>query len=142
MQTNRPPLVVLDGFTLNPGDLSWHRLEQLADCTIHDRTMPEQVVERAGHCQLVLTNKTMLTAETIGALEQLKYVGVLATGYNVVDVGAANKQGIFVTNVPTYGTTSVAQMVFAHVLNFAQHVQNHSTAVRGGTWSQSVDCFS
>jgi glycerate dehydrogenase len=133
---------VLDGYTLNPGDLSWSGLEALGPCRIHDRTPPEQVVERAAGASVVLTNKTVLDAATLARLPGLRYVGVLATGHNVVDVDAAAARGVVVTNVPTYGTASVAQMVFAHVLNLTQHVAGHAQTVREGRWTGSRDfCY-
>jgi len=135
-------IVVLDGYTLNPGDLSWDRLQALGPCEIHDRTAPAQVVERASGAPIVLTNKTVLLRETLAQLPELRYVGVLATGYNVVDVEAATQRGICVTNVPAYGTASVAQMVFAHLLGLTQHVSEHSRSVRNGDWSRSPDfCY-
>jgi len=142
MSSDQPGIVVLDGFALNPGDLSWEKLQSLGDCTIYDRTPTSEVVQRAQEAQIVLTNKAVLSRETIGALPKLKYIGVVATGYNVVDVVAAREQGIPVTNVPIYGTQSVAQMVFAHLLNLTQHVADHSTAVGKGSWASAVDwCF-
>ncbi len=135
-------IVVLDGHALNPGDLDWDALQGLGSCEIHDRTPPEQVVRRAQAAQIVLTNKTVLSRESIERLPQLKYIGVLATGYNVVDVEAAHRQGICVTNVPAYGTPSVAQMAFAHLLNLTQHVAEHAQSVRAGDWSRSKDfCY-
>lgn len=135
-------IVVLDGYTLNPGDLSWGRLEALGDCTVYVRTAPEGVVERAGDAEIVLTNKTVLSGDMIRSLAGLKYIGVLATGYNVVDVEAASVRGIPVTNVPSYGTASVAQMVFAHLLNLTQHVGHHARTVRDGRWTASADfCY-
>ncbi len=135
-------IIVLDGYTLNPGDLSWAGLEALGDCTIHDRTSPEKTLARSGGAEILLTNKTVLTRETIEALPALRYIGVLATGHNVVDVDAARERHIPVTNVPTYGTRSVAQMVFAHVLNLTQQVAHHARTVRDGTWSRSEDfCY-
>ena len=103
-------IVVLDAYTLNPGDLSWVELEKLGECQIYERTAPDDVVERAKNAEILLTNKTPLNSQTITKLKKLKYIGVLATGYNIVDVEAARKQNIMVTNVPTYGTDSVAQM--------------------------------
>ncbi|NLX04813.1 MAG: D-2-hydroxyacid dehydrogenase [Phycisphaerae bacterium] len=135
-------IVVLDGFTLNPGDLSWAALEQLGDLTVHDRTPADHILARAAGAAILLTNKTPLTAQTIRALPDLQYIGVLATGYNVVDVQAAADRDIPVTNVPTYGTHSVAQLTFALLLELCHHVQAHSDAVRRGQWSASRDfCF-
>ncbi|TVY09414.1 D-2-hydroxyacid dehydrogenase [Paenibacillus cremeus] len=135
-------IVVLDGYTLNPGDLDWDGLRQLGELAVYDRTAPELIVERAAAADLVLTNKTPLTAATIGELPRLKYIGVLATGYNVVDTAAAAARGIPVANVPTYGTTSVAQAVFALLLELCHRVQLHSDAVHAGDWTRSPDfCF-
>ncbi|MBO9605243.1 MAG: D-2-hydroxyacid dehydrogenase [Paenibacillaceae bacterium] len=135
-------IVVLDGYTLNPGDLSWERLGSLGSLQVYDRTAPEQIVERAAHAEMVLTNKTPLSAETIAKLPQLRYIGVLATGYNVVDVSAAAARGIPVTNVPDYGTGSVAQFAFALLLELCHRVQRHDDAVRNGEWAASPDfCF-
>jgi glycerate dehydrogenase len=135
-------IVVLDGYTLNPGDLSWSGLEALGNCTIHDRTPPERIVPRASGAEIILTNKTALSADTISRLTSLKYISVLATGYNIVDVEAARKRGIPVSNVPLYATESVAQMVFAHLLNLALNVAHHAQTVRDGRWSASVDfCY-
>ena len=135
-------IVVLDGHTLNPGDLAWDALQALGSCEIYTRTPPDQVVSRARGAQMVLTNKTILSHESIERLPQLRYIGVLATGYNVVDVEAAGRQGICVTNVPAYGTPSVVQMVFAHLLNLTQHVAEHAQSVRAGDWSRCEDfCY-
>lgn len=135
-------IVVLDGYTLNPGDLSWKGLEELGDVTVYDRTPPEQVVSRAAGAEIVLTNKALLPREVIQQLPKLRFIGVLATGYNIVNAEAAREQGILVTNVPTYGTRSVAQMTFAHVLNFTQHVGQHADGVRQGRWASSRDwCY-
>jgi len=135
-------IVVLDGYTLNPGDLTWDALKAMGPCEVYDRTPPEQVVECASGAQIVLTNKTVLSRAAIEQLPGLKYIGVLATGYNVVDVEAAKQRGICVTNVPAYGTASVAQMVFAHLLHFAQHVGEHGQSVRHSHWSRSPDfCY-
>jgi glycerate dehydrogenase len=140
--TTAPHLVVLDGFTLNPGDLSWERLLSLGNCSIYDRTAPEAIVAEAAEAELVLTNKAVLSREVIESLPQLKYIGVMATGYNVVDVEAATERGITVTNVPIYSTASVAQMVMAHLLHFAHRIGNHSQSVHEGRWSASQDfCF-
>jgi glycerate dehydrogenase len=139
---SRRRIVVLDGFALNPGDLSWDRLHALGDCTVYDRSTPAETRERARDAELALTNKTPLDRATIAALPQLAYIGVLATGYNVVDVAAASERGIVVANVPIYGTSSVAQMAFAHLLHLTQNVAGHAAAVREGRWTASVDwCF-
>ncbi len=135
-------IVVLDGYTLNPGDLSWAGLEALGETRVFDRTAPNAVAERARDAEIVLTNKTKLPAAEIGRLPQLRYIGVLATGYNVVDVAAATARGIAVSNVPTYGTRSVAQMTFAHILHLTQRVADHASEVRNGEWSRAEDfCF-
>jgi len=137
-----PRIVVLDGFTLNPGDLSWDKLQTLGRCTIYDRTPPEEVLDRTRDAEIVLTNKVELSRETIFALPDLKYIGVTATGVNVVDLAAARECGVVVTNVPSYATPSVAQMVLAHMLNLSQHVAEHAEAVRMGRWTSAVDwCF-
>lgn len=138
----RPKIVVLDGHALNPGDLSWEQLAQLGELTIHPRTALELVVERAAGADIVLTNKTRLPAEFLERLPQLRYIGVMATGYDVVDVAFACSRGIVVTNVPEYGTRSVAQMVFALLLELTNHVGLHARRVRDGAWSASPDwCF-
>lgn len=135
-------IIVLDGYTLNPGDLSWEDLEALGACTIYERTSREEVLSRAAGAEIVLTNKTVLDRDVIENLSKLKYIGVLATGYNVVDVGAARERNIIVTNVPTYGTQSVAQMVFSHLLNLTQHVALQAQTVRDGHWSRCKDfCY-
>lgn len=135
-------IVVLDGYTLNPGDLSWERLEKSGSLEVFDRTPADVVIDRAQIADIVLTNKTPLPAEIIENLPKLKYIGVLATGYNVVDIDAAESRGIPVTNIPTYGTTAVAQMVFAHILEHCHHVKDHSDAVRRGAWNEQPDfCF-
>ena len=132
-------IVVLDGYALNPGDLSWDAFKALGECTIYDRTEPEKIVDRAADAEIVLTNKTPLIRETIRRLVQLKYIGVLATGYNIVNVEMAKKRGIVVTNVPDYGNYSVAQMVFALLLEHTQHVAHHAFTVRKGRWSRNPD---
>lgn len=135
-------IVVLDGYAANPGDLSWNELKALGECTIYDRTAPTEVLERAAGAEILLTNKVVLNAETIAALPELKYIGVLATGYNIVDTAAAKERGIVVANIPAYSTASVAQMVFAHILNIAQQVQHYTDEVRKGRWSNNPDfCF-
>lgn len=135
-------IVVLDGHTLNPGDLSWEGLEALGECTVYDRTAPARTIERAGGAEVLMTNKTPLGRTVLSHLPHCRYIGVLATGFNVVDIGAATEQGIVVTNVPTYGTRSVAQMVFAHLLNLTQHVGHHCRTVKQGRWARSPDfCY-
>ncbi len=135
-------IVVLDGYTLNPGDLSWGPLVAMGPCTIHDRTPAAQVVSRAAGAGIVLTNKTPIGKDAISQLPDLRYIGVLATGYNIVDIAAARRSNIPVTNVPGYATTSVAQLVFAHLLNLAHHVGHHAETVRRGRWSASEDfCY-
>jgi glycerate dehydrogenase len=132
-------IVVLDGFTLNPGDLSWAELEALGPCSIFERTPPGDVLTRAGGAEIVLTNKTLLDRDTIQRLPGLQYIGVLATGTNIVDLAVARARGIPVTNVPTYGTRSVAQLTFALLLELAQHVGHHAGTVREGRWTRSAD---
>ncbi len=134
-----PHIVVLDGHTLNPGDLSWAPLEALGACTVYPRTPRELIVERARDADIVLTNKTILDRDIIGQLPRLRYIGVIATGYNVVDVAAARERDIPVTNVPTYGTRAVAQMTFALLLELTQQVGHHARTVREGRWSASPD---
>ena len=129
--------VVLDGFTLTAGDLSWIDLENLCDVTIYDYTEADKVVERAKDAEIILTNKVVLKAPQFDALPKCKYVGVLATGYNVVDVEEAKKRGIVVTNIPSYSSDSVSQLVFAFILNFATHVQEHNEEVHNGKWCNS-----
>lgn len=135
-------LVVLDGYTLNPGDLSWEALQSIGRCAIHDRTCPGEIIERAQDAEIVFTNKTPLNRATLKALPDLRYIGVLATGYNVVDTTAASECGIVVTNIPTYGTRSVAQHVFALLLELTQRVGHHAETVRAGRWSSCPDfCY-
>lgn len=132
-------IVVLDGHTLNPGDLSWEPLQQLGDVTVFDRTPADQVLARSADAEILLTNKTLLTCPTIKALPSLRYIGVLATGYNVVDHIAAAEAGVIVTNVPAYSTMSVAQVTFAHILNLAHTMGHHTRTVREGSWSSCED---
>jgi glycerate dehydrogenase len=142
MKLNPMKLVVLDGYCLNPGDLSWDALRRLADVELHDRTSAGEVVARMDGAALAMTNKTPMPAEALRALPALRYIGVLATGYNIVDVQAAHELGITVTNIPTYGTASVAQFVFALLLELCHRVGMHSEAVRAGEWTRSADwCF-
>ncbi len=132
-------IVVLDGYTLNPGDLSWNDLKALGDTIIYDRTKACDIVSRIGDAQIVLTNKTPLTNETFEKCKNIKYVGVLATGYNIVDTKSAKKHGIIVTNIPTYSTTAVAQFVFALLLELCHRVGHHSKKVSEGAWANSID---
>lgn len=133
---------VLDGYCLNPGDLSWNDMAGLGNLKVYDRTSPSELLERAAGAEVLITNKTIISAETMEALPSLKYIGVLATGYNVVDIEAAKKHGIIVTNIPAYSTDSVAQMVFAHVLNITQRVGLYADLNRQGKWADSVDfCY-
>ena len=123
---------VLDGFTLNPGDLNWDELGRLGSCEIYDRTSTGEIVSRATNAEIVLTNKTPLTRETLAVLPKLKYIGVLATGTNVVDLVAARERNIIVTNVPAYGSRSVAQATIALLLELTNHVGHHAQKVRNG----------
>jgi glycerate dehydrogenase len=135
-------IVVLDGYTLNPGDLSWAVLERQGTLTVYDRTPADLVLERARSADAVLVNKIALDAPTLEALKGLRYIGLLATGYDRIDLAAASKRGIIVSNVPTYGTDSVAQMTMALLLELCHHVGLHSEAVKSGAWSKSEDfCF-
>lgn len=135
-------IVILDGYTLNPGDLSWDSLKEIGEVIIYDRTPEERIVERIADAEIVYTNKTPLTEEVFDACPSIKWVGVLATGYNVVNVKAAREKGIPVCNVPTYGTTAVAQMVFALLLELCHHVGEHSKSVDDGQWTKSKDfCY-
>ena len=135
-------IVVLDGYTLNPGDLSWKPLEEIGELKVYDRTSPDSIIERIGDAEIVYTNKTPLTRETFVRLPNIKFVGVLATGYNVVDTAAAKEMGVVVTNIPTYGTTAVAQYTFALLLEICHHVWEHDEAVKRGEWSKCPDfCF-
>jgi glycerate dehydrogenase len=132
-------IVVLDGYTLNPGDLSWDQLLTLGEVLLYDRTPNDKILERAGNAEALITNKTPLTKETINCLPLLKYIGVLATGYNIVDTAAAKSRNIIVTNVPSYSTMSVAQLTFALLLELCHHVQRHSDSVMDGKWAQLPD---
>ncbi len=135
-------ITVLDGFTLNPGDLNWTELQSLGTCAIYERTLPAEVLSRASTAGILLTNKTELTRDHIQKLPTLKYIGVLATGTNVVDLAAARERGIPVTNVPAYSTKSVAQTTIALLLELTQHVGHHSRTVHDGRWSRNVDwCY-
>ena len=135
-------IVVLDGYALNPGDLSWDEMKLLGELEIYDRTSPEQVLERSIGAEALITNKTVLTSDHMDALPNLKYIGVLATGYNVVDINAAKEHKIVVTNIPAYSTQSVAQMVFAHLLNITQRVGYYSKENTNGRWAKNQDfCY-
>lgn len=135
-------IVVLDGYALNPGDLSWDEMKLLGELEIYDRTSPEQVLERSIGAEALITNKTVLTSDHMDALPNLKYIGVLATGYNVVDINAAKEHNIVVTNIPAYSTQSVAQMVFAHLLNITQRVGYYSKENTNGRWAKNQDfCY-
>lgn len=136
-------IVVLDGYTENPGDLSWEALESLGEVTIYDRTLDHsQIISRIGNAEIVYTNKTPIEEEVFKACTNLKYIGVLATGYNVVDIDAANQKGVIVTNVPTYGTDAVAQHTIALLLELCHHVGDHFASVKCGDWTKCIDwCF-
>ncbi len=135
-------IVVLDGHTLNPGDLSWAELEKLGDCIMYDRTSPAEVITRAYAAEILIIKKVVIGKSEIARLPKLKYIGLCSTGYNVVDIQTAADRNIVVTNVPAYSTLSVAQMAFAHILNLCQHVGEHSLSVKNGEWSQSPDfCY-
>jgi glycerate dehydrogenase len=135
-------IVILDGYALNPGDLSWGELEKIGDVKIYDRTPVELIKERAEGAQIILTNKTPIGEKDFAVLPDLKYVGVLATGYNVVDVEAALLRNIIVTNIPAYSTMSVAQMTFSLLLELCLHVQKHSDSIHNGDWVNCKDfCY-
>ena len=135
-------IVILDGFTADPGDLSWEELEALGDVTVYERTTSDKTVQRASDAEIVLTNKVVLDKDVIAQLPKLKYIGVLATGYNVVDVETAHEHGITVTNVPAYSTESVAQMVFAHLLTVTNRTEHYAIQNRAGVWNRSKDfCY-
>ena len=132
-------IVVLDGFALNPGDLSWEGLKKIGECHIYDRTKPDEIYSRIKDAEVVITNKAVIDEKLIDRLPVLSYIGVTATGYNVVDVQAASRKGIVVTNIPAYSTDSVAQLVFAHILNVVNRVEMHVTSVRSGEWAGNLD---
>ena len=135
-------IVVLDGYTANPGDLSWKGLERLGALTVYDRTRNNETIARIANAEIVLTNKVLIRREEIEHLPNLKYIGVLATGYNVVDVEAAHEHGIIVTNVPAYSTESVAQMVFAHLLTVTNRTEHYAISNQEGRWTESPDfCY-
>jgi glycerate dehydrogenase len=132
-------IVVLDGYALNPGDLSWNALKSLGDCHIYDRTKPDEVFSRISDAEIIITNKVVIGKHLIEQLPALQYIGVTATGYNVVDVLAANENDVVVTNIPAYSTDSVAQLVFSHILNVANRVELHAKSVQAGDWSVNPD---
>jgi len=132
-------VVILDGYTVNPGDLSWNGIAALGDLEVYDRTPPEKTIERTADAIAVFTNKVLFDRSTISKLQQLKFIGVLATGYNVVDLQAATEAGIIVTNIPAYSTSSVAQMVFSHILHQVQNISVHNQSVQKGAWSECID---
>lgn len=132
-------IVILDGYTANPGDLTWKPLEEIGQLTVYDRTRPEDVIERARNAEIILTNKVCLRRQEMEQLPKLRYIGVLATGYNVVDLEAAHEYGIIVTNVPAYSTESVAQMVFSHLLTVTNHTEHYAIQNRAGKWTNSPD---
>ena len=135
-------IVVLDAYTLNPGERRWEELEELGEVVVHDRTAQLDVVRRAKDAEVVLTNKTILDGFILNLLPKLKYIGVLATGYNVVDLDVARQRGIVVTNIPAYSTQSVAQMAIAHLLNITQRVAHYAHEVHNGVWSAQPDfCY-
>ena len=132
-------IVVLDGYTTNPGDLDWEPIRSLGELSVYDRTAVTDVVDRARGCEMLLTNKTIVSSESIVRLPSLRYIGILATGYNIVDVKAAREHGITVTNVPGYASDSAAQLVFGFILEFLSHPSDHVKAVRDGAWVKSPD---
>jgi len=135
-------IIILDGYTENPGDLSWEGFEKIGDLTVYDRTPKEKIVERIGNAEVVITNKTPISRETIDLCPEMKYIGVLATGYNIVDIAAAAEKGIKVTNIPTYGTAAVAQMAIALLLEICHHAGHHSQGVFAGQWTANPDwCY-
>ncbi|GHV64281.1 glycerate dehydrogenase [Spirochaetia bacterium] len=135
-------IVILDGYTENPGDLSWEGLEKLGELTVYDRTPADKIIERIGSAEAVITNKTPVSKETLAACKNIKYIGVLATGYNIVDYETAKAKGILVTNIPTYGTDAVGQFAIALLLEICHHIGHHSQAVNEGRWEKNADwCF-
>jgi glycerate dehydrogenase len=131
-------IVILDGYTINPGDLNWNGIKDLGECSVYDYTPPETAVERSKNTEAILTSKVIFNREVIEQLPALKYIGVLATGYNVIDTEATKQAGITVTNIPAYSTESVAQMVFSHILHFVQNISVHSESVKRGDWAKSI----
>lgn len=142
MEGNHMKIVVLDGYTLNPGDISWEGMEAFGEVTVYDRTKAEEIVERIGDAEVVYTNKTPISRETLDVCKNVKFIGVLATGYNIVDIEAAKEKGIPVSNIPTYGTAAVSQFAIALLLELCHHIGEHSDAVKAGEWSSNPDwCF-
>ena len=136
-------IVVLDGYTLNPGDLAWDALKALGNCTIHERTLADQIIPRLADAEVAITNKVPFSKETLAALPKLRYIGVTATGHNIIDAAAAKERNVVVSNVPLYGTRSVAQHTFALLLELTQHAGHHAQTVRDGRWVKSIDwCYS
>ena len=135
-------ICILDGYSLNPGDLDWSPVERLGDVTLFDRTPADKIVERAADADIVLTNKVPFSADTLRQLPRLRFICVLATGYNIIDTEAAARQGVMVANIPAYSTMSVAQMAFAHILNITNHVASYAREVADGKWTNCPDfCF-
>ena len=132
-------IVVLDGYTTNPGDCPWDAIAALGELTVYERTDAAQAISRAGGAEIVLTNKTLLSAQTLESLPQLRLISVLATGYNIVDVAAARRQSVVVCNVPAYSTDSVAQLTFALLLELCHHAGLHGDLVHAGEWSKQAD---
>ncbi len=132
-------IAILDGRTVNPGDLSWESLQALGDCTIYESTSEQEVIEHCADAEAVLTNKVCLRKEALEQLPHLKYIGVLATGYNVIDIEEAKRRGIVVTNIPAYSTDSVVQSVFAHLLNITNQVAHYTSEIKAGAWCSSPD---
>jgi glycerate dehydrogenase len=135
-------IVILDGYTENPGDLSWNELAKLGELTVYDRTPENMVVERIGNAEIIYTNKTVITEEILSQCPNIKFIGVLATGYNVVDVKAAKAKGIVVSNIPSYGTDAVSQYTIALLLELCHHIGAHSDSVKNGDWTNCKDfCY-
>lgn len=135
-------ICILDGFSVNPGDLNWDAMNKLGTVTVYDRTAPNLILERAADAEIVLTNKVPFNAKTINALPKLRYIGVLATGYNIIDTEAAKAKGVVVTNIPAYSTMSVAQMAFAHILNITNRISHYASDTASGKWTSCPDfCY-
>lgn len=142
MTTRKMKICILDGYSVNPGDLDWGAMKKLGNVTVFDRTLPSEITERAANAEIVLTNKVPFDANTMDSLPKLRYIGVLATGYNIIDIKAAGERGITVANIPAYSTMSVAQMAFAHILNITNRIGKYAQEVAEGKWSACPDfCF-